>query len=348
MPKTPPDYLRRKQKPPFSLVSDHLWYFHPVSPIARLVYVYLCYRAKDQPTAFPSYWTMAYDLDVQRNTIIHAIKELLELGLIEKEERYTQVGDRTSNLYTICEPPVPPEWAFENPELWRRTQWKGGRKGDQTGSANFAPPPGVGNALPRGAKTAPPPGADSTLPRRTERTTPEQDSPHPVVAETVETEAVSTLPGSDAVPNNKHLRMIQGTPPARSVGAASFNSHSTELDDVQRALVEFGITRRVASRLAETHGQHCMEVLTWARLAPAGEIDNPPGWVRVALEEEWAAPPWSSRPQRVERPRYMARCPNPACGHAWVYSGDPIRIVDCVDCHTTFETTGELFSAGPS
>lgn len=72
------------------------------------VYLYLCCcQNKDTHTCWPSYKTIAKNVNASQSTVVRAVKNLMERSLIKVTHR-KQGKRQTSNLYTILElPPVP-------------------------------------------------------------------------------------------------------------------------------------------------------------------------------------------------------------------------------------------------
>lgn len=73
---------------------------------AKTVYMYLADRADRDGKCYPSIGTMARDLNLSRRTIERAVKDLVQAGLLTKEQRWRHNGGRSSLLYTLkCRPP---------------------------------------------------------------------------------------------------------------------------------------------------------------------------------------------------------------------------------------------------
>ncbi|OAB27861.1 helix-turn-helix domain-containing protein [Paenibacillus macquariensis] len=80
-----------------------------LSSSEKLVYIVLrSYVNPTDPTAFPSYETIAKKASLSRRRVIDIVKSLEDKGLIKKETRLTVTKDRkiknTSNLYTLVTP----------------------------------------------------------------------------------------------------------------------------------------------------------------------------------------------------------------------------------------------------
>lgn len=72
----------------------------------RAMYRYLSRRAF-QGAAYPSLRRIAEDRDVSESTAIRTLRRLRNLGLISWQNRRTEEGDYTSNLYTLHPPDQP-------------------------------------------------------------------------------------------------------------------------------------------------------------------------------------------------------------------------------------------------
>lgn len=74
------------------------------------VYCYLCYRYNnDNKYAFPSLTTMSKDTMLSRQTVVNAIKELEELGLVKVLKFEKQENKWVNNCYIIFYPIVQQE-----------------------------------------------------------------------------------------------------------------------------------------------------------------------------------------------------------------------------------------------
>jgi len=68
----------------------------------RNVITYLINRAnKEDLTCFPAVKTIARECSISPKTVRRALKDLLDLGLLKKEERWRDNGGQSSNLYTL-------------------------------------------------------------------------------------------------------------------------------------------------------------------------------------------------------------------------------------------------------
>jgi len=68
---------------------------------AKVVYIYLCDRANDEGTCFPSHRKIAEDLGLSVSTVKRAIRDLEQAEVIEKAARFHLKNGRRSNLYHI-------------------------------------------------------------------------------------------------------------------------------------------------------------------------------------------------------------------------------------------------------
>lgn len=74
---------------------------------AKTVYMYLQDRADTEGKCYPSIGTIARELNLSRRTVERAIADLVQAGLLEKEQRWRENGGRSSLLYTIRYRPPP-------------------------------------------------------------------------------------------------------------------------------------------------------------------------------------------------------------------------------------------------
>lgn len=68
---------------------------------ATLVINYLINRSNKELTCFPAIKTIAKDCNISTRTVQRALKDLLDAGVIKKENRYRENGGQSSNLYTL-------------------------------------------------------------------------------------------------------------------------------------------------------------------------------------------------------------------------------------------------------
>lgn len=95
---------------------DEIYDCHYVSGYARAVYINLCRRADSEGHSYPGYTRIAEDVGFSRRTVIRAVEELVEAGLLIKTTR--KIGDEyTSNEYILIHPldVVPPTQAAPKP-----------------------------------------------------------------------------------------------------------------------------------------------------------------------------------------------------------------------------------------
>ena len=76
-----------------------------ISSQAKLIYLYLCRCADEEGHAFPSFKTIADKCTISRSSVIRAIKELIDIGLLEKNKRVRANKSQASNLYYIFDEP---------------------------------------------------------------------------------------------------------------------------------------------------------------------------------------------------------------------------------------------------
>lgn len=68
---------------------------------AKSVYMYLKDRSNKDGQCYPAIGTIARELQLSRRTVERAIADLLQAGLLEKEQRWRENGGRSSLLYTL-------------------------------------------------------------------------------------------------------------------------------------------------------------------------------------------------------------------------------------------------------
>ena len=66
------------------------------------VLCYLCKLSNEENICFPSYSTIAANMNISRSKTANIINRLIDLGYIEKENRTRGRGGKGSNLYTVC------------------------------------------------------------------------------------------------------------------------------------------------------------------------------------------------------------------------------------------------------
>ena len=86
--------------------SPNMIFELPINANAGYVYLYLCRCSNKFGTSFPSHKTIGRACKIKsRTTVISAINELIDIGLVEKAHRYREDGKQTSNLYTVYNEP---------------------------------------------------------------------------------------------------------------------------------------------------------------------------------------------------------------------------------------------------
>lgn len=68
---------------------------------AKTVYMYLKDRCNQNNQCYPAIGTIAKELRLSRRTVERAIADLIQAGLLTKEQRWRENGGRSSLLYTI-------------------------------------------------------------------------------------------------------------------------------------------------------------------------------------------------------------------------------------------------------
>lgn len=76
-------------------------YESELSHRARVVLIYLKDHADRDGKCWPGIRTIASELGLSRSTVKRALGELVESGVISKEERRRENGGYTSNLYHV-------------------------------------------------------------------------------------------------------------------------------------------------------------------------------------------------------------------------------------------------------
>lgn len=72
-----------------------------ISHHAKLVYFYLCRCSNGKAQSFPSRKTIADNCSISLSSVKKALIELIEFGLIKREEQFEKNGRQTSNVYTV-------------------------------------------------------------------------------------------------------------------------------------------------------------------------------------------------------------------------------------------------------
>lgn len=68
---------------------------------AKAVYMYLKDRCNQNNQCYPAIGTIAKELQLSRRTVDRAIVDLVQAGLLTKEQRWRENGGRSSLLYTL-------------------------------------------------------------------------------------------------------------------------------------------------------------------------------------------------------------------------------------------------------
>lgn len=68
---------------------------------AKAVYMYLKDRSNQERQCYPAIGTIAKELQLSRRTVERAIDDLVQAGLITKEQRWRENGGRSSLLFTL-------------------------------------------------------------------------------------------------------------------------------------------------------------------------------------------------------------------------------------------------------
>jgi predicted transcriptional regulator len=80
-------------------------YAKTLGPHAVMVYLVLCRHANHRTKqCWPSIAHIVDLTGLARSTVKAALKSLYEAGLIDREERWDEAGDHTTNLYTLLDP----------------------------------------------------------------------------------------------------------------------------------------------------------------------------------------------------------------------------------------------------
>ncbi|MCQ5144548.1 helix-turn-helix domain-containing protein [Enterocloster bolteae] len=73
---------------------------------AKTVYMYLKDRCNQKGQCYPAIGTIARELHLSRRTVERAVADLVQAGLLTKEQRWRENGGKSSLLYTLKE--IPP------------------------------------------------------------------------------------------------------------------------------------------------------------------------------------------------------------------------------------------------
>jgi hypothetical protein len=98
-----------RRRPPWAWFDKRIItrYGRQLGPHGIAVYMALTVHADGElQTCFPSYQTIARQINVSKPTVLKAIKLLLTLLLIEKQAMQSPAGDPGPNLYTLLDIPA--------------------------------------------------------------------------------------------------------------------------------------------------------------------------------------------------------------------------------------------------
>jgi replication initiation and membrane attachment protein DnaB len=85
-------------------------YAPQIGPHAVAIYYVLRRHAnRETGQCWPSISTIAQKLKINNSTVKRHIQKLVDIGLAIIEPRWSEKGDRTSNLYTLRDPASKPE-----------------------------------------------------------------------------------------------------------------------------------------------------------------------------------------------------------------------------------------------
>jgi hypothetical protein len=85
--------------------TNWAWDQHGMGTAAKVVLLSLAeYADREDGTCFPSRKTISEECEMSPATVTRALATLLELGLIQVDQRRRDNGSRTSNLYTLSVP----------------------------------------------------------------------------------------------------------------------------------------------------------------------------------------------------------------------------------------------------
>jgi len=105
------DQLVNAEKFPYFPTANHATGWTKIIGFPAFgIYSYLKMRAGTKGTCFPGMRTIADDLGTGTRQVRAAIEVLIEHGLISKRRR----PKRRSNIYTILQCPIPPDWEVED------------------------------------------------------------------------------------------------------------------------------------------------------------------------------------------------------------------------------------------
>lgn len=94
----------------FTQIKNKLIVDKNISAIDYRVLSYLISHSKKE-SCFPSYATIANDIDISRTKAYESVNKLVKLNYLQKKERVIGKGRKTSNEYTICDDLLVPKKA---------------------------------------------------------------------------------------------------------------------------------------------------------------------------------------------------------------------------------------------
>lgn len=99
--------VRDRRTLPFYQVDNRIIgiYGRLIGPYAIAIYNALAYHAGTDNQAWPSYPTLAEETGMGRTKAYSSVEILVAYRLITKEKRNAESGARTSNIYTLVDPP---------------------------------------------------------------------------------------------------------------------------------------------------------------------------------------------------------------------------------------------------
>lgn len=261
------------------------------------VYNVLSRFANRKGECFPSQATIAKRLDMSRMQVSREITKLKVLGLIEVHPQYGPNGEQRANLYILCDIPT-------------------------------AEPPVTHRYTPRHHELHPPvTGSDTPCNRQLHKQDPKnktqleqnpEEQQQTVVASVL---SDSTLVKEELTDNTLNKRMnvpeptpvLEPTPINSSRTTTNENSLSAAQQSSAAALITIGLAETVAHQLAEdyspAHIVEKLEYLDYLQAEHPTQVLRPCGWLRRAIEEDYAAPDgYQSAVERIAEAAERARC----------------------------------------
>ena len=262
-----------------------IWDVEGLSPYAILVYLYLCRCADAGGTCWPSRATIAQACRISKDSVDRAVKQLVELGLLEKEVRRANDGGYASNLYTLLDPPgaddAPAERRAHTPSRSERPPLAADSGYPLTATSGYPWPPSAAT-----------PAAHRGHPGRSER--PEgrptegrlNEHPHPVATEDDEV-AVS----------------LNGHPdPADPAPGPDYAQPAQLLCDRYLAVTGKPLSLRQAEQIVRRYGlDYALEKLklvAWQQ-ANGGFDRGPRAYFLAALQGDWRLEPHVSEREQL-------------------------------------------------